>query len=222
VVASWLGLLTEIRDSMINRRNWKAVKGYPKYRIEVDILSPKSVRLEEIWLRHLLEWTQEHPFTNATSIRPTFPIYLLTARLDGSHEPFSPEYIRKIVSTARRCLKWLSTHKRGYKTITPAWLETLKPPRLNQNNREHEAVSIEEIMEIAAAPTEATWERRIKAAAVFLFLSGMRVGAFVTLPLEAVDLANRKLFQWPSMGVQTKGGGNMRQRTCSIFPNCWR
>jgi site-specific recombinase XerC len=37
-----------------------------------------------------------------------------------------------------------------------------------------------------------------------LFLSGIRVGAFVTLPLVAVDLDNLKIKQWPRLWVRTK------------------
>jgi integrase len=39
-----------------------------------------------------------------------------------------------------------------------------------------------------------------------LYLSGMRVGAMGTLPIEAVDLAERSVRQWPSLGVYTKNG----------------
>ncbi|UCC51052.1 MAG: site-specific integrase, partial [Anaerolineaceae bacterium] len=54
------------------------------------------------------------------------------------------------------------------------------------------------------APANLLWEMRIRAAAVFMFLSGIRVGALVTLPLEAVDLSSRTVKQWPSLGVRTK------------------
>ena len=47
-------------------------------------------------------------------------------------------------------------------------------------------------------------ERRIRAAACFWFLSGIRIGAFVTLPLSAVDLDNLTVKQWPKLGVKTK------------------
>jgi integrase len=38
----------------------------------------------------------------------------------------------------------------------------------------------------------------------FLYLSGMRVGAFLTLPIECVDLNQMKIYQVPAMGVSTK------------------
>ena len=69
---------------MIDRENWKAARAYLAYRSEVYQLSDGSARLEKSWLRHLLEWAQDRPFTDAPRIRPAFPIYALAARLDGA------------------------------------------------------------------------------------------------------------------------------------------
>lgn len=70
--------------------------------------------------------------------------------------------------------------------------------------RDHEAVTLEEIKAIAKASTKTLREERIQAAAVLWFLSGIRVGAFVTLPIKAVDIQNRTIMLWPSLGVKTK------------------
>ena len=45
---------------------------------------------------------------------------------------------------------------------------------------------------------------RDQAAACLLFLSGIRAGALGSLPIRAVDVSNRVLHQWPSLGVRTK------------------
>ncbi len=37
-----------------------------------------------------------------------------------------------------------------------------------------------------------------------MFLSGMRPDALASIPLQCVDLPNRRLFQIPSMGIRTK------------------
>jgi integrase len=47
---------------------------------------------------------------------------------------------------------------------------------------------------------------RDRAAAVMLFLSGARAGAFTTLPIQAVDIPGRAIRQWPELGVRTKFG----------------
>jgi hypothetical protein len=97
---------------MINRTNWKLVREYLKYRSEVDHISKSSQRLEESWLRHLLEWSKELPFDKVLKIRPTFPEYVLTARIDGSKEPLSPVYVQKVIRSAYRFLKWLRVQKK--------------------------------------------------------------------------------------------------------------
>jgi site-specific recombinase XerC len=189
---------------VINRDNWKACNAFLAYRREVDQLAAGSARLEAGWLRHVLEWAQERPFTDAPKIRPAFPAYTLGARLDGSGEALSPAYVQKLISAARRFFCWLSVHRQGYKALTAAYLDTLKPPRTVKEPTEHEAVTLDEVRAIAAAPAATVGDRRIRAAAVFWFLSGIRIGAFVTLPLQAVDLDQLTVKQWPGLGVKTK------------------
>jgi integrase len=189
---------------MINRDNWKAVNEYLQYRLEVDQISPKSQRLEESRLRQLLEWANDKSFTNPSIIRPVFPEYILKARISGKGETLSPIYVSHVIATAHLFFQWLPRHKRGYGSITEAWLDTLKARRMTVEHKEHEAVTLEAIKAIAQAPAYTLAERRIRAAACFWFLSGIRIGAFVTLPLVAVDLDNLTIKQWPKLGVKTK------------------
>ncbi len=189
---------------MINRGNWILVNKYLEYREEVDLISDSSLSLEKTWLSHLIMWADETPFEKAPKIRPTLPEYMITARLDGSGEPLSPVYVRKIIRASHNFFYWLRTHKSGYSEIDQAWLDTLKPPRMTIEHKEHEAVTIDEVRAIAKAPAETLREERIRAAAVLWFLSGIRIGAFVTLPIKGLDLENRSIRQWPKLGVRTK------------------
>ena len=72
------------------------------------------------------------------------------------------------------------------------------------HQRLKEAVTLEEIYSIAASPARTLLERRARAAAVFLFLSGMRIGRLYLCRFQAVDIPNRKITQYPSLGVRTK------------------
>jgi integrase len=180
------------------------VKQYLSFRLEVDQITSGSKQKEISHLRFLLEWADQIGFIKASSIRPTFPEYMLTARQDGLEAQLSAEYIKKVLATARRFFTWLVMNLPGYKSIKPSWIATLKSKRLSNSLRNSEAVSLEEIMAIARAPVMNTGERRTRAMAVMLFLSGMRIGAFVTLTLEAVDLESLLIFQYPSLGVRTK------------------
>ncbi|MBI5945364.1 MAG: site-specific integrase [Chloroflexi bacterium] len=182
---------------MINRENWKAVNQYLKYRREVDLLSSSSVRLEKTWLRHLLEWADSVGFAQVSRVRPSFPQQLLSLSL-------SPIYTTHIIRASYRFFSWLVKHQRGYSSISAAWMDTLKVRGMVIEHREHEAVTIEEIRAISCAPVQTIRDRRIRASAVFWWLSGIRVGAFVTLPVSAVDLDLLTVRQWPKLGVKTK------------------
>lgn len=201
---------------MINRGNWKLVKAYLKYRQEVGQLSERTLEADDSRLRHVLEWADERPFLDAMTIRPTLPDYLKSARKDKPGEQLSPAYTRKIILAAQQFGEWLGAYQNGYKTSLARWLDTLKAPRSPQKeNQQHEFVTLEEIQQIAAAPADTLWEQRIKAAAVFLFLSGMRVGAFATLPIKAFDFKQLAVKQWPSLGVKTK---NSKAATTYLLP----
>lgn len=190
---------------MINRGNWKLIKAYLAYRAEVAQISEGSLRMDECRLRHLLEWAGEKPFDKVLSIRPTLPDYLKTARIDGRGDSLSPAYTKKVINASHQFGEWLIKNRSGYKSVLTRWLDGLQTPRNSiADETKHEAVTLDEIRQIAAAPAKFGWERRIKAAAVFWFLSGVRVGAFVTLPLLAVDLESREIKQWPKLGVNTK------------------
>jgi len=72
--------------------------------------------------------------------------------------------------------------------------------------KKKEAVTLDEIRAIAAAPADNLIERRIKAAACFWYLSGIRIGAFVSLPIKAVNIEIKEVYQFPNLGVRTKNG----------------
>jgi len=192
---------------MINRTNWELVKKYLIYRSEVDQVSEKSIRLEETWLKYFLNWLDQKSIDQAPKIRPTYPEYIQSLVTEKDGDKLSQVYMRKIISSARRFLQWLIKQKSGYfHKIDQGWLDTLKLPRLPNVQGEHEAVTIEEVRAIAEAPVYSMRDRRIQAAAVLWFLSGIRVGAFVTLPLKSVNLQKNEIYQWPAYGVHTKFG----------------
>jgi integrase len=182
---------------MINRENWKLVRAYLDYRRDVDLLGSASLRLEKTWLSHVLLWADYRYFDVVPKIRPTFPQLL-------QYHEFSSNYISHVVRSARRFFVWLSKHRRGFSSITAAWLDTLKVPSVGSSDKVHEIVTLDEIRAIAFAPAETIRDRRIRASAVFWWLSGIRVGAFVTLPVSAVDMQGLTIKQFPSLGVKTK------------------
>lgn len=191
---------------MFNRENWILTKEYLEHRLNVDLITIGSLNKEKTHLRFVLEWAQETPFSKAEGIRPSLPEYLKNSRLDDKEGQISDLYIKKILSTTRRFFTWLNDYKTTYKKIKPIWIKTVKTKRINNIPRTSEVVSLQEIIKIADANVYNLVDQRSQAMAVFLFLSGIRIGAFVSLPIKAVDIENRTILQYPSLGVRTKNG----------------
>lgn len=185
---------------MVNRRNYLWTREYLKHLSEVAQLKDNSIERYRSYLRHLLLWADEVSLSRCPEIRPTFGDYL-------AKDSLSPSTLKKIVNTSKRLLSWLkANHPREFRTVPQTWIESLRPPRGIQPANNHEYVTLDEVTRLASVEfdQENLVQQRDRAGAVLLFLSGMRVSALGTLPLEAVDIANRTVRQWPSLGVRTK------------------
>lgn len=195
---------------MINRQNWLDVRKHLDYRVRVLQNERETARAAWVALRHLLEWADAVPFPEVEKIKVTFPEYVLTARNDGIEKPLSPKYMGKIIDNSRYFFTWAKNHLPGYKRIPDSWIETLKLRRSKSQQSKlttRTIWTIEDIRQILSTPNprdDSLRYSRDKAALAFLFLSGMRAGAFVTLPLSCVDVSRRRIKQLPEMGVHTK------------------
>ena len=203
---------------MVNRRNYLLVKEHLKYLEEVHQLSEKTVSRYWFYLKHLLIWADETFLGKISSKRPAFPAYVST--LPGKQEDgsLSTSARKKIIETAKRLFLWAkSEHPKEFQFISTNWIETLRPPRMVQQPDEHKYVSLEQVIQLATFPIEESdlALQRDQAAAAFLFLSGMRAGAFTILPISAIDLPNMSIKQWPELGVKTKNG---KRATTYLLP----
>lgn len=189
---------------MFDKQNWRMMQKYIAYRVDVDQIVEGSKRKELTHMKYILDWAQGVSFKQAAMIRPSLPVYMLSKRLDGGEGQLSALYIKKVLATARLFFTWLSDNETGYKRIKQAWIKTVKVKRLSDMPKNKDVVTLEEILVIASRPVRTMQEKRTRAALVFLYLSGMRIGAFVSLPIQAVDIFNRVVSQFPSLGVRTK------------------
>jgi len=189
---------------MINRQNWQLTKKYLDYRLHVDQVSVVSMEKEKTHLRYLLEWAQDRPFSKSSAFRPTFPEFLFVARLDGKEGQLSAVYVKKILATVRMFYSWFSENED--KNVKSVFIKTLRVKRVSIVPKVRDVVTLDEIIAIAKAPALNIVERRARAGLVFLYLSGMRIGAFVSLSMRLIDIENRSVMQFPSMGVRTKNG----------------
>jgi integrase len=196
---------------MINRDNYHDVLAYLAYHSDVLQHDPQSVVLYRSYLRVLLRWADETPFPQASMIRPVFPQYVVASGNEDADVPgqgFSQTFVKRVCGQARSFFKWAKQHlPKRYRLITREWIETLRPARLpGEIRKEHQAVTLEDVrklMRVRVAPGDISTQRD-KAAGAFLFLSGMRGGAFVTLRIACVNLSERTVMQLPEMGVKTK------------------
>ena len=194
---------------MVNRSNYRLFKSYLAYLRSQAQLNDLSIERYWSYGKHLLLWADKTPFSKAREVEPAFACYLESARLVGEGGSFAPDTLKKIVQTARRFLTWAkANHPHEFRALPNAWIDELRPPRSVEAPDEHVFVTLEEVLSLTAVPVadDDLAARRDQAAAVMLFLSGMRVAAFGSLPIGAVDLPSRTIKQWPALGVKTKNG----------------
>lgn len=193
---------------MINRDNWLDTKKYLEYLHNVLQLDDKTIKRRREQLRHLLEWAGSKPFSQARNIDPTFAVFLLTSRYDGKEKSLSPETMKATCNVVRHFFEWVRMEMpRKYPRINPSWIDTIRPARsrgMQTTVKNHEFYTLDEMRLITAYQPETLLEERDRAAMAFVFLSGMRADAFVSLPISCVDIKNLTVDQYPEMGVRTK------------------
>jgi site-specific recombinase XerD len=165
-----------------------------------------------------LLWALDTPFSKVNEKNPSFISYLHQKTSPKTGEGLSRETWRKILGLSTRFYKWAkSTYSKEYESIPQTWIDSLKIPKNIIQTKDTEYVTFEEIQTISnlKIPKTNLALLRDQAAAVLLFLSGMRAGAFVTMPIKAVDLKERSIKQWQKLGVQTK---NNKSQTTYIYP----
>lgn len=193
---------------MINRRNWLDTRAYLKHIERQGGKHPETIRKYRMQLRHLLEWADETPLERAREIDPVFPMYLVSARVDGKTAPLTYTTIYKTLATVRTFFQFARmewTHR--FRRLSENWVSLLQPARISKpvpQLQEHRFYTIEEVRAIARVSTETLHEARGQVAACMLFLSGMRPDSLASLPIACVDLAERRLLQIPQMGIRTK------------------
>jgi site-specific recombinase XerD len=189
---------------MVERQNYLLISRFLKYLLEVKHVSKKSVARYEYDLRHLLLWADDRLFSNLESLRPTFPDYLSGLGNNGVNLASGTQ--KKALNSAKRFFKWARSNTKELSKIHLEWFEALQLPKQVKNSSEHVHVTLEEVQNLIECPVPENDLALIrdKAAVAFLFLSGIRAGAFVTLPIRAIDLDQLTVKQLTELGVQTK------------------
>ena len=221
---AWMGI--HVHSSMkrpnprglIHRGNFQEVKAFLDYRIKVLQLDSKSIRNRWIELRHLLEWAGPTRLTEAPSIDPFFPTYLAMARNDGKSQALGATTRQRVCMGSRLFFEWAKQElPANYRPISDTWIKALRPAKslLQSQLQKRDAWELTDVLKIAHLSVSSLQEKRAQAAICFLYLSGMRITAFLTLPLSCVDVENRRIEQLPSKGVITK---NRKAAITTLLP----
>jgi len=86
---------------MIERQNFLKVSKYLLYLKEVMQLGISSVERYRFYLRHLLLWADDHDFSKAPMIRPTFPKYLSKQVQKDNSKDLAQSTQKKILEQAK-------------------------------------------------------------------------------------------------------------------------
>lgn len=188
------------RDAeLINRRNWHDTRDYLRYYEEVLQNKPRSADFARTALDHLLRWATSTPLPRAPEIRPGFPQHLKDL---GK----AAEYQRKLLNTARSFFEWARDHWPDRYILKRQFIDSLRSKAKETAVPAREIFDLDRVRALLTCPPRTLAEERDRAAVAFLFLSGMRVGAFATLPVQAIHIERRPIIvnQWTSLGVRTK------------------
>jgi integrase len=194
---------------MVNRDNYHWVKKFLQYLADT-VGRPKGT-IDRYWfyLRHLLIWADSVPFQLAQNIQPVFKVYLNQLRIESGRnqgKPLDNQSKKKIIETSRMCLRWLKERYEDEFGDLPAWwISDLIPDPYDQSGKVHIYVTLDEILQIIRYRTDNLEIWKAQASAAMLFISGARGGAFTTLPINAINLKELEIYQWPKeFGVKTK------------------
>jgi len=184
---------------LINRRNWQDTREYLRYYEEVLQNKTRSVDFARTAVDHLLRWATSTPLPRAPEIRPVFPQHL-------NDLGKAPEYQRKLLNTARSFFEWARDRWPDRYVLKRQYIDTLRSKAKETAVPSREVYTLDHVRAILAYQPRTLAEERDRAAVAFLYLSGMRVGAFATLPLCAVHFDQHPVLvnQWTSLGVRTK------------------
>lgn len=184
---------------LINRRNFQDTREYLRYYAEVLQNKPRSVDFSRSAVDHLLRWATSTPLQRAPEIRPVFPQYL-------SDLGKAADYERKLLNIARRFFEWARERWPDRYVLERQYIDSLRSKAKETSVPSREIFDLDRVRAVLTYSPRTLAEERDRAMVAFLFLSGMRVGAFATLPLCAVHLDQRPVLvnQWTSLGVHTK------------------
>lgn len=194
---------------MINRENYFAVQEYLLHLREERQLDEGTIKQSWMACRLILEYADDRPLYDLADSRPTFPEYAAAIKGKLTRRIMTARYQAKMLENVRHFFTWARMYKRGvWAKVSEAWIDNLRVRRSTLNaekeHKTHVFWDMGDLEKVARYKPQTLREERTQAAILFMFLSGMRITAFCSLPVDCVDLQEGRIEQKPSKGVITK------------------
>ncbi len=165
---------------------------------------PNSIAVYERYEKKLLDWAGNRYLYNVSKIKPFFPEYLDALRKDDGSE-YDQDYIKGACSFARRFFEYAYKHFANYtEKLAPDIFDDFSPIVKRSSIEKLNHYTEEDMLKIAALKPKSMNDLRNIAAFLFLYLSGIRIAAFLSLPIKDVFLDEGFIIQDPSNGTYTK------------------
>ena len=189
---------------MINRQNYKDVQQFLDYKVKARKVTQQSLTVYRTWLNHALDWCGETPFGTCSSKKETFNDYILMKIKNKELARYTGHSICK---NFRQFLFYMKDEEPSrYGKLKNSFIKSIEIKNPVDLTKRVRVYSYDDIIRISNLdiPENDLSLRRVQAAVCFMYLSGMRIGACVTMPIKAVHLDIYKVSQSPAIGVHTK------------------
>ena len=187
---------------MVNRQNYLDVRDFVNFHRNVLQNTEHTAEQKRTRLQNALIWADEIPFSECWKVKQPYPVYLVEMVKNGE---ISNDFASRLCTDFREFLQWqVSENRDRYAGLKNAFIESIRVKTYQDSAKTADYYTLEDMQKIAEFSPENLAERRIQAGACFLYLSGMRIGAFLSMPIECVNLDRLQVMQFPEMGVYTK------------------
>lgn len=210
----------------INVKNIKVIRNYRTWLLEAKGLNEKSVVKMERAIHLYQDFTEDEDFNRFNSDRAiNFKNFLKQKKYRG--KVMAPNSYRTYLIHLRGFFTWLCTQP-GYKSrIKIDSLEYLtvskKESRLAVQKTIKNFPMLEYIKDIAnSVVTTTEIGLRNRALISFTFLTGMRDGAIISLPIMSINEDELYVLQNPMYGVKTKFGKTIYSKIFKFDPDLIR
>lgn len=195
-------------QELISRDNYKEVLEFLEFQRVVKQCDDLTIKTYWSRLRHLLEWAGGTRLNQIPRNKQTFPAYLGELKKPTGEPGLAPATFGACCKNARSFYSWArDEYRREYRHIDLNWILSIRPPRSRGEQTritKREVYEVEEVIKLATTPVKNLRQKRTQACVSLLFLSGMRVGAMVSIPADCVNIETMEVYQLPERGVNTK------------------